>query len=387
MCPAAATETMRLTDCSTKGCRLETKFEDEWGSVCSRNFQEITGEQVCHMLGFHRGGKVVPNRGGGSDMVWLYNVKCSGKEGDIGDCNHAAWGANDCKHGEDVGLCCWGKDTGEKGVRTGESFFPRCPSAESPESEADADADAEDAIDGDASEDDAEVKPPKPGKNQMRLTDCSRFACRLEVFHEEKWGTVCEKGFNDGAAEMVCTALGFRAGGVGKVGCALQTKYGMCEENKAGTGAIWLSHVNCFGFERDLDGCQHLPWGSAPCFHSEDMGVCCKGQRGDPPKYKANKSGRTAWRLGSTKGLQAPATGGPPLYTPWGKGKFHPLNGYHFSRGKGLAFDQGSAFDPYAWTIYMHVRFDHIDGYDRGSCPFLCLNNKHPEACLQCELL
>ena len=30
----------------------------------------------------------------------------------------------------------------------------------------------------------------------------------MEVLHDEKWGTVCEKGFSDGSAEMVCKALG-----------------------------------------------------------------------------------------------------------------------------------------------------------------------------------
>jgi hypothetical protein len=353
---------MRLTDCGTRACRLETKFEDEWGSVCSRNFEDITGSQVCHMLGFHRGGKVTPNYGGGSNMVWLLNVKCSGQEGDIGDCKHAPWGDNDCTHGEDVGVCCWGVDSAYKGIRRGPSFFKRCPSAESPEDPADAEETQEAAAEGEDSEDTA-LKPHKAPKNKMRLVDCSRFACRLEVLHDEKWGTVCEKGFTEGSAEMVCRALGFAAGGEAKVACAMQTKYGECKENTQVSGPIWLSHVSCFGFERDLDGCQHLPWGSAPCLHSQDIGVCCQGVQGTPPKFKINKSGRVAWNLGSEKGIQAPAAGGPPLNTPWGSGKFNALHGFHFSRGRGLAVDQGSSADPYTYTIYMHVRFSHVNGY------------------------
>ena len=355
MCPGAGTETMRMVDCDASGCRLEVKFEDEWGSVCSRGFAEITGEQVCKMLGFHRGGTAIPNKGGGRDMVWLANVKCRGNEGDIGDCQHSVWGANDCAHGEDVGICCWGRDTAAKGVRVGPSFFPRCPSAESPEPEED-----------DEDEEDDASKAPKPVQNQMRLTDCSRFACRLEVLHEEKWGTVCEKGFTDGAAEMVCQALGFADGGTSKVACAYQTKYGNCEENKIGQGPIWLSHVDCFGFERDLEGCSHLPWGIAPCFHSEDIGVCCQGLRSPtgPPTYKVPKAGVISWgNLGSAKGLEAPPGGGPPLYAPWGEGRFHPVNGYHFSNGKGLAADPGEGVDPYSYTIYMHVRFGQVNRF------------------------
>jgi len=361
MCPGAATETMRLTDCATNGCRLETKFEDEWGSVCSRNFLPITGDQVCKMLGFHRGGQVMPNRGGGSNMVWLYNIKCSGKEGDIGDCKHAPWGANDCSHGEDVGICCWGLDTAEKGVRRGESFFPRCPGYEPAESEEEAKDEAEDKIDAK----EGLVKPAEPTlvKNLLRLVDCSRFACRLEVLHEDQWGSVCEKGFTDGSAEMVCKSLGFSEGGDGKPGCSLQTKYGQCEENKMGSGPIWLSHVDCYGFERDLEGCAHLPWGSAPCLHSEDIGVCCSGQRSNVPKIKCNKDGRVAWRLGTEKGLEAPASGGPPLFMPWGRGRFHPLKGYRFENGKGLAVDTGRCFDALSYTVMMHVRFNRVDGW------------------------
>ena len=43
------------------------------------------------------------------------------------------WGENECSHGEDVGLCCWGSDElGHKGRRKGPSAFPRCPAAETP---------------------------------------------------------------------------------------------------------------------------------------------------------------------------------------------------------------------------------------------------------------
>jgi hypothetical protein len=136
-------------------------------------------------------------------------------------------------------------------------------------------------------------------------------------------GGLFTRGAGGGGAQrrsMVCQALGFADGGTSKVACAYQTKYGNCEENKIGQGPIWLSHVNCFGFERDLDGCSHLPWRVAPCFHSEDIGVCCKGLRSPtgPPTYKVPKVGVISWgNLGSAKGLEAPPGGGPPLYAEY----------------------------------------------------------------------
>jgi len=32
---------------------------------------------------------------------------------------------------------------------------------------------------------------------------------RLEVYHNRRWGTVCDDGFTDAAARVVCYSLGF----------------------------------------------------------------------------------------------------------------------------------------------------------------------------------
>jgi hypothetical protein len=87
-CPAGSTETMRLVDCTHHGCRLEVLFEDTWGSVCSRGFKEYTAQLTCGMLGFPHGGTLNPARGGGASVVWLSEVECTGREGDLGDCKH-----------------------------------------------------------------------------------------------------------------------------------------------------------------------------------------------------------------------------------------------------------------------------------------------------------
>jgi len=33
---------------------------------------------------------------------------------------------------------------------------------------------------------------------------------RVELFHKNRWGTVCDDGFTDAAARVVCNMLGFR---------------------------------------------------------------------------------------------------------------------------------------------------------------------------------
>ncbi|EKX45743.1 hypothetical protein GUITHDRAFT_71128, partial [Guillardia theta CCMP2712] len=59
------------------------------------------------MLGFANNQAIInPRKGGGSGMVWLSDVSCTGSEGDVGDCKHSPWAANNCAHSEDVGICC-----------------------------------------------------------------------------------------------------------------------------------------------------------------------------------------------------------------------------------------------------------------------------------------
>ena len=40
-------------------------------------------------------------------------------------------------------------------------------------------------------------------------TGASELEGRLEVYHDETWGTICDDGFSDEAAQIACNALGF----------------------------------------------------------------------------------------------------------------------------------------------------------------------------------
>jgi len=114
-CPGGATEYMRLVDCNTASCRLETKYNQVWGSVCDSGFTQKSAETLCHALGYPEGG-MARRHGGGAGPIWLSRVSCTGKEGDIGDCPKSC-GAPGCGHGNDVGLCCFGFVRGSKGKR------------------------------------------------------------------------------------------------------------------------------------------------------------------------------------------------------------------------------------------------------------------------------
>ena len=89
---------------------------------------------------------------------------------------------------------------------------------------------------------------------------------RVEVKYDGEWGTVCDDGWDDTDARVVCRQLGFGSSGtaIGSAG------FGQ------GSGSILLDVVTCIGSESTLASCGHLGIGiTRTCSHSEDAGVRC----------------------------------------------------------------------------------------------------------------
>ncbi|KAF1469545.1 hypothetical protein FQV17_0013482, partial [Megadyptes antipodes antipodes] len=109
------------------------------------------------------------------------------------------------------------------------------------------------------------------GADELRLSNgtgpCSG---RVEVKHEEKWGTVCDGDWTIEDAEVVCKQL--------RCGSAVKAL------NRApfgeGSGPTWLYRVDCRGDEATLWNCSHPGWGSFSCPHYFDTGVICSGFSG-----------------------------------------------------------------------------------------------------------
>ncbi|XP_061830118.1 galectin-3-binding protein B-like [Nerophis lumbriciformis] len=89
---------------------------------------------------------------------------------------------------------------------------------------------------------------------------------RVEVYHNGKWGTVCDDGWDMAEAQVVCRQLNFP----GAVSVVIGENYGQAP------GPIWLDDVKCDGTEKSLFACNINKWGVSDCTHKEDVGVICQ---------------------------------------------------------------------------------------------------------------
>ncbi|KAL5022242.1 hypothetical protein ScPMuIL_001397 [Solemya velum] len=92
---------------------------------------------------------------------------------------------------------------------------------------------------------------------------------RIEILHDNQYGTICNNKFDEAAARVACRMLGFDPNGGVKL--YNSTKFGEGKEE------IWLDQVSCDGSERRIEDCEHGPWGEHHCEHDQDVGLACLG--------------------------------------------------------------------------------------------------------------
>ena len=79
------------------------------------------------------------------------------------------------------------------------------------------------------------------------------------------WGTICDYGWDDTDATVVCKELGYLYGNATR-----QPLFG------SGLGPVWLRKVGCLGNESKLSHCIHTGAGNVGnCSHVQDVGVQC----------------------------------------------------------------------------------------------------------------
>ncbi|NXO55286.1 DMBT1 protein, partial [Aramus guarauna] len=196
--------------------RVEVFHNKQWGTVCDDSWDLLDAEVVCRQLDC---GRALSAPGGGQfgrgdGIIWMDETNCTGTESTLSTCWARPWGINNCYHGEDAGVVCSAVS----------SFTP------------------------------------------VRLVDGPGHCTgRVEVFHNEKWGTVCDDSWDFADAKVVCRQLD----------CGMVISAPQRAHFGQGKGPIWLDDVRCTGTEAALSECRAKGWGIHGCEHGEDASVVC----------------------------------------------------------------------------------------------------------------
>eukprot|EP00057_Strongylocentrotus_purpuratus_P020585 XP_011675059.1 PREDICTED: scavenger receptor cysteine-rich domain-containing group B protein [Strongylocentrotus purpuratus] len=108
-------------------------------------------------------------------------------------------------------------------------------------------------------------------EGDVRLVDGAQNGRgRVEIYHDNQWGTICDDTWDNSDAQVVCRQLG--------IGTTNARGY---TATSPGSGPIHLDGTYCVGTEYRLDSCSHSSWGQHNCIHSEDAAVECDINEGD----------------------------------------------------------------------------------------------------------
>ena len=122
--------------------------------------------------------------GQGTGQIWLDNVACTGSETRLIDCPANALGSHNCAHSEDAGVRC---GSGKFVLRTIKKLH---------------DIHEINFINLACTE------------GSVRLVNgANNLQGRVEVCHNNEWGTVCDDSWGNADAMVVCRQLGFSTSG------------------------------------------------------------------------------------------------------------------------------------------------------------------------------
>eukprot|EP00057_Strongylocentrotus_purpuratus_P025036 XP_011679510.1 PREDICTED: deleted in malignant brain tumors 1 protein-like [Strongylocentrotus purpuratus] len=213
---AAEQGAVRLVDgfTSSQG-RVEYYDDGQWSTLCDTVGDLKKATVVCRQLGYLAASEAFGGSyfGSGSSDQPIDVVSCHGYEAAFEDCDHSVFGPEICQyHDNDAGVIC-----------------------------------TDQAYEGD-----------------LRLVNGSDYTeGRLEIFHDDQWGSICDNNWFGDDATVACRQMG-----LGNVKYAYQD-YG------PGQGPVHLDDVECHGTETNITTCQKGDWGANDCGHDSDVGMSC----------------------------------------------------------------------------------------------------------------
>ncbi|GAB1602356.1 deleted in malignant brain tumors 1 protein-like [Argonauta hians] len=316
---ACFNEKIRLTgvDLENKGA-VEVSYGNGWGRVCSDHWDNVKANVLCRSLGYETGLSHQDNpyrQNTGTSLPVLLNVgDCNGNETSIFECSRLP---NEKCNYAGAGVTCFKVDISEKFlpdnrivVNYDGKIGTLCPKESWTWVEATTVCRMKGYMKGFAIEKPETTSYPVALSNisctgkELSLDECSndersyehcdrssnlhvhcanveaRIDGRVnnatvglvQVLYNGLWGSVCNTGWNDDAAEVFCRSLGYCNG-------AMVSKY-VSHIPVKNTHQFWLDNITCSGNETSLEECKHSSWGDAYCDQEDSAAAWCSNYVG-----------------------------------------------------------------------------------------------------------
>ncbi|XP_021368435.1 deleted in malignant brain tumors 1 protein-like [Mizuhopecten yessoensis] len=203
---------------------INVSVRGQWGTICGRYWDRREADVLCRQLGYSTGDpRYGPYNTMATGTVWEANFRCRGKEDSLNKCSHEGWMVSQSQsclsHKDDAGVFCY------TNVKLSNGF------------------------------------------GKLAHTGA------VMLYRNNTWLRVCDTGFNDQSARLVCQELGYTDG---RAMCC--SAYGRTTEQVQTNYTL-----RCSGQEKSVpeclreEKCVSDQYASVVCFHKEEAGSINEG--------------------------------------------------------------------------------------------------------------